>query len=189
MNEFSKCFFCIMWFFPFPLLMWSNTLIHGTFIFARPFGRGRSFFLKSATELADSIAYGLFRFPLLVQFFQAMPFSDFIQNPFILGDPVCWCVTAHNSLGFISEASIGMALLSFLIFSLQFAQESISFVFSGNQFLLFKVFLFFCISSVIFIISFPLLTGGCFSFLLCFLFPVLRCADMRSQACEASAVR
>lgn len=123
MNELSKCFFYIMWFFPFPLLMWSNTLIHGTFIFARPFGHGRSFFLKSATELADSIAYGLFRFPLLVQFFQAMHFSDFIQNPFILGDPVCWCVT------------------------------------------------------------------GCFSFLLCFLFPVLHCADMRSQACEASAVR
>lgn len=31
MNESAKCFFCIMWFFPFPLLMWSNTLIHGTF--------------------------------------------------------------------------------------------------------------------------------------------------------------
>lgn len=64
-----------------------------------------------------------------------------------------------------------MALLSFLIFSLQFAQESISFVFSGNQFLLFKVFLFFCISSVIFIISFPLLRAAFpFYFVFFFLF-------------------
>lgn len=30
-----------------------------------PFGRGRSFFLKSATELAVSNAYGLFRFSTL----------------------------------------------------------------------------------------------------------------------------
>lgn len=82
-----------------------------------------------------------------------------------------------------------MALLPFLIFSLQSAQESISFVFSGNHLLLFKVFLFFCISSGIFITSFPLITGSCFSFLVCFLFLFLHCADMRSHACEASAVR
>lgn len=47
-----------------------------------PFGRGRSFFLRSATELAVSIAYGLFRFSTLGSVLLGYAFFRFYPESF-----------------------------------------------------------------------------------------------------------